>query len=138
MLGSMISLIFCTLTQAYAQEEKSAFERSLERDTSVVSEETTVTIKNKRYKKIEFNGGRYYVVLHEGKNVADIYCAPPQGAKDEHLVEAPLDPIRRNAAFVRAFHQACDKMKDSNLRTDLHLTPEMQFGLTETKGKKKP
>src|SRR4051794_14606048 len=106
-------------------QEKSAFEKSLERDTSVVSEETTVAIKNKRYRKIEFNGGRYYVVLYPGKNTGDVYCSPPEGAAQEILVEVPEEPVRRSAAFVRAFHDACAKMKGSNQRTDLHLTPEM-------------
>jgi len=107
----------------WAQQEKSAFERSLEQDTSVSSEESTVNIKGKYYRKIRFDGGLYYVVLHDKKGVADIYCAPPEGAKFEHLTEA-TQQFRRNGAFVRAFHESCSKVHD-NKRTDLHLTPEM-------------
>ena len=121
----MLFPLFFMSVVTFAQEEKSAFERSLERDTSVLSEELTVAINGKRYQKIEFNGGRYYVVLYPEKKTADVYCAPPAGADHETIVEEPTDPVRRPAAFVRAFHDACAKMKGSNQRTDLHLTPEM-------------
>jgi hypothetical protein len=122
---------------SFAQEEKSAFEKSLEQDTSVTSEESTVAINGKHFRKIEFNGGRYYVVFHDDSTtLADVYCAPPDGARNEHLIEQPSEPFRRNAAFVRAFHEACTKMKDSNQRTDLHLSSEMGLDLMQGKGKK--
>jgi hypothetical protein len=119
----MILELLAASQMVWAQQEKSAFERSLERDTSVASSESTVTIKGKYYRKIEFDGGLYYVVIHEGKSLADVYCAPPDGAKNEHLTEASQQ-VRRNAAFVRAFHESCSKIH-GNQRTDLHLSPEM-------------
>jgi hypothetical protein len=132
----MTSLIFLVMTHVQAQE-KSAFEQSLEQDTSVTSDESTVAIGSKHYRKIEFNGGRYYVVFHDDSNtLADVYCAPPDGSANEHLIEQPSEPFRRNAAFVRAFHEACAKMKGSNQRTDLHLTPEMGLDLSQGKGTK--
>ncbi len=132
----MITALILVSQFAFAQEEKSAFEKSLEQDTSVTSEESWVKIKDQRYRKFEFNGGRYYVVFHDGNaTLADVYCAPPDGAANEHLVEQPSEPFRRNAAFVRAFNEACAKTK-GNQRTDLHITPDMGLAFTEGKGNK--
>lgn len=132
----MITALLFLSQFAFAQEEKSAFEKSLEQDTSVTSEETWVKIGDQRYRKFEFNGGRYYVVFHANStSVADVYCSPPAGAQNEHLVEQPSEPFRRNAAFVRAFHEACTKTK-GNQRTDLHITPDMGLEFTEGKGNK--
>ena len=120
----------------FADEEKSAFERSLEQDTSVTSEESWVKIKDTRYRKFEFNGGRYYVVFRgDGTTLADVYCAPPEGSASEHLIEQPSEGFRRNSAFVRAFNEACTKAH-GNQRTDLHITPEMGLAFTEGKGQK--
>jgi hypothetical protein len=131
----ILSLLF--LSQISFAQEKSAFEKSLEQDTSVTSDESTVAINGKHFRKIEFNGGRYYVVFHDNSTeLADVYCVPPDGAQKEHLIEQPSEPFRRNAAFVRAFHEACAKMKGNNQRTDLHLTPEMGLDLSQGKGKK--
>jgi hypothetical protein len=125
----MILSILIASQVTWADPEKSAFERSLEQDTSVTSDESTVNIKGKYYRKIQFEGGLYYVVLHDKKNVADIYCAPPEGAKFEHLTEA-TQQFHRNGAFVQAFHESCSKVHD-NKRTDLHLTPEMGINFSK-------
>jgi hypothetical protein len=137
----MITTLIFLSQFCVAQEEKSAFEKSLERDTSVSSEESWVLVNGQRLRKFEFNGGRYYLNF-KSTTEADIYCAPPKGAENEHLIEGDSQTFRRNAALVRAFHEACAEVK-GNQRIDLHITQEMGLGLNEGKGhkvqhKKKP
>jgi hypothetical protein len=129
MLSTLLFISHFSVAQE--QREKSAFEQSLEQDTSVTSSESLVKIKGKPYRKIEFDGGHYYVVFHDSSSTADVFCAPPDGAEMEHLTEASQQ-FRRNAAFVRAFHESCSKVK-GNQKTDLHLSPEMGLGTPDGK-----
>ena len=133
----LFSLLSC---RSFAQEERSAFERSLDRDTSVISEESWVDIKNVRYRKIEFNGGRYYVhFLKTDADVAEVYCEPPEGSQDEHLVDSESQTFRRTPPFVQAFHESCSKVHGIK-KTSLKLNPaaglEYPYGGTKTKRKK--
>src|SRR5258707_9582159 len=111
MIGFRIILLSWLGLVALAQQEKSAFEKSLERDTGVNTEESWVEINGERLRKIEFNRGRYYVSFRKhNSKLADVYCEPPKGAVDEHLVDSPVQTYRRTAAFVQAFHESCSKV----------------------------
>ena len=116
-------LIYTSL--ALAQDEKSAFERSLERDTSVKSDESWVEIKGQRFRKIEFNGGNYYVQFRAGNaETADVYCLPPEGHEQEHLTDSEVRTFKRSAGFVQAFHESCSKVNGTK-KTALRLNPAL-------------
>ena len=114
-------LYFLTVFNLQAQDGKSAFERSLEQDTAVTSEESWVEIQGVRYRKYEFNRGRYYVrFTGSDAKEADMYCEPPVGAQKELLVISEAQTARRSRAFVKAFNDSCSNSR-GNKKTILHL-----------------
>lgn len=116
---------FLILLNLHAQDGKSAFEQSLEQDTAVTSEESWVEIQGVRYRKYEFNRGRYYVhFAGTDSKVADMYCEPPPGAQKERLVISEPQTARRSRAFVKAFNDSCSNSR-GNKKTTLHLDPSV-------------
>ena len=119
---------------AFAQAEKSAFEATLERDTAMNTEESWVEIKSVRYRKIEFQGARYYLRFSSPEATsADLYCTPPTGYQNEHLVIAAPESVHRSRAFLQVFHERCQEGHGQTAATSLKLDPSIGLTYPETK-----
>ena len=125
--------ILCIFLPAvlHAQDGRSAFEQSLELDTSVKSEESWVQIQGVRYRKVEFSGGHYYIKFIVGNfKQADLFCEPPPGAQKEQLVGAESQVLRRARAFVKVFNESCSSHR-GNLKVTVQLNPAIGLSSPE-------
>jgi hypothetical protein len=102
-------------------QERSSFETMLEQDTSQSSTESWVEIKNTRYRKIEFEHGRYYLQFKTPKDTTvQIYCTPPAGFEKEILILHQPEVTKRKREFVQVIHENC---KDAKGAKTLTLNP---------------
>jgi hypothetical protein len=101
----------------------------------VRSDESWVEIRGQRYRKIEFNGGTYYLQFKIGDTqMADVYCQPPVGHESENLVDSEVQSFKRSGGFVQAFHESCSKDMGAK-KTVLRLNPAVGLALPGTVGR---
>ncbi len=124
-------IVSALFSLALAQEPQSAFERSLEHDTSVTSEESWVEIKNVQFRKIEFKAGVYYLLFKKPQaTVADLYCEPPFGNEHERLVIEQPVTRKRTRAFVKIFNDGCSGKKH---KLEIKMDPAVGLQYPERK-----
>lgn len=126
---SFLNLFF----SAHGDPPLSAFEASLQRDTSVLSEESWVQIQGVKYRKFEWDGAHFYVKFNDQKSkTAQLYCVPPPGADKEQLIEEQPQTVRRTRAFVKAFNEKCSNVQVFKAMT-LNLDPAIGLVYPERK-----
>lgn len=121
-------LILLLFELLHAQTPPTAFEASLARDTSLLSEESWVQIQGTKYRKIEYSGANYYLKFTDrNAKVAQLFCMPPTGADKEQLVDDQPQKLRRSRAFVKVFNDKCRDVKGNQ---PISLTLDPALGLT--------
>ena len=118
-------IVLTVMNVARAQEQKSAFEQSLEHDTAVSSEESWVDIKGVLFRKIEFSGGIYYLHYKDADaKLVELYCEPPFGNQKDRLVKSQPQIFKRSRAFVKIFNDNCSKTKGAK-KLEIKVDPSV-------------
>jgi hypothetical protein len=100
-LTSAVYLAFITQI-AIAQD--TPFQQMLEKNLNLNSRESTVQIQGVKYKKIEIDGGSYYIVFKgREEEIPHLLCERPQGYTSESLIEGSVKIEKRKSIFCPSF-----------------------------------
>jgi hypothetical protein len=113
-------------------QEKSALERSLEQDQSVVTKERWIERDGQRLREIEYRGKKFFVIFRQGEDgVSQIKCSEPHSAAEApERLELGFESFKRSRIFVSLIQESCME-GTAHSRPYLRIDPRIGFTIPD-------
>lgn len=111
--------------------EPTAFERALEQNQTVSTEERWVDIRGVRYREVRVQGKRYYLQFRgRDQEYAELDCELKNPSLP-HLAEAGVEVFKRTTLFVQLLKETCEQ-RNGQRRIQLSLEPRLGVKLPDS------
>jgi len=119
------ALLICSSLSIPGYAQEAPFQQMLEQNLNLNSRESTVQIQGVKYKKIEIDGGSYYIVFKgRTEEIPHLLCERPQGYTSESLIEGSVKIEKRKSVFAQILKESC-KADNGKSRTTVELDPQV-------------